>query len=229
MARRVRDGRRIDRWSWTSEEGVSYPVDVYLVTTNDLHSGNPRSTFRAISDELNIDEEDSDLDALRKRVRNKDIPSANLVWTDHLLVSFNGIGEDDFTSSDEEADDNSTLYSVSVGLSVHEVALSGDARDPDSQKHRELNWGKPRIHDGWPVVEEDAEGGDAAALVSDTPENRAALRAIVEGFEKLSERLVELMAPERIEATLAAATGARLLGSGEAPKAPRIRSRTRKR
>ncbi len=230
MARRIRDGRRIDRWNFTNVDGVKFAIDVYLVTA--LRRDNVCSSFRAICDEFAIDEDDTDIDALRKKVREKaESAVVEHIWADHFLVTFDGVREDERTALDETADDNSVLHSVAISLSIREVALSGDSDDPDSQKHRDFNWGKQKVSGGWPWTEKDVEGGEATALVPDTPENRAALRAIVEGFEKLSARLVELMGPERIEETLAAATGARLLGSGE-PKeapAPRVRSRTRKR
>ncbi len=219
--RRVRGGKRIDRWT-IRHEGISRTVDLYLVGTE----------FRAINDDLEIDETGPEIQGLKDRVFGLIKARTTVQWVRWLYLTIQGIGTQDPEEPgwrERYGDAESLEFDIKIHARVIERAtIDGNPRwrTLGGYSGRELNRGDPEVgpipYDPDRPYWEHARPG-ARCLVLDTPENRQAIERFRDRFRDLGAQLAGLFEPSRVAQTFATlARGGLALTPG--PTAP-IRTR----
>lgn len=167
---------------------------------------------------------------LRKELEKRVKAAVATEWLPYLVVSTKG------SVRGLPAWNQRNVYGVDVADLTLEVRCVQLAETPQGKRHR---WSEPaspgsreHVCDGWPTQGldlsnltryRDPADAPVLALLPDTPENRAALEGVVQGFAQLRARLQDLLGPDRAQATLAqiAASGGSLLALGPAAPPPK--------
>jgi len=215
MARRIHSGRKIAAWRLQApDDGIVHVIEVRMLDETRAS----KTQFRACLAALDIDEQDHDIDVLRVRMQKLINERSNVVWSPYLHVEV--LGDRSGTDDDGEVQ-KGDLFEVykhrnprmQIKISIEQIELT---TIDDEKRHRySEHSGRHDPRDGWPSVGrfgelDPEEPKDIAhtltatsALIPDTPENRAALERIREGFAAIVERLDALLAPTLIEDTFA--------------------------
>lgn len=192
------------------ENGMNIDVPIYMET---LFRG---TMFHARVNEHQIDISNRDVDAVHRQLNDELRAKLAITWTRWLYVTVEHRSSKVITES-----------MLAFGYKPVELGTAGDrkvTRWGDVDNGDAVFQGHPRVG---VVTRGDHRHGRGTwgtyefpdhvnALVEDTPTNREALQAIVDGMEAMQARIAKLLAPEAITRTLAgiAARGIALLGTG---------------
>lgn len=194
-------GKKIDVWEFViNHVRVSVPVKL-------RSSSNESAEFFVSDSSLDLTDADSDINALRKRVKAHLQEHLQVTWERYLYIEFRGkvpsAGRDDDDDDDEDEE----------GLSVHldqefEVSEIEIGTKPDGTKCWR-NWGKyggHRSENGPPETGTVDDGWRARPVVRSyvpaTKENREAVERLRDAFLKLNGQLMEFLSPDRVVASL---------------------------
>ena len=214
MARRFSGYKTIEKRKIQTDAGV-FELRIYI----GKDYGEGATKFKAVCFEFNVNETEKDLDTAVEAAIKKIKEHAVVDWKPFLYVKVHG--DSDLRSRDEDDDkpepfitDDQSGHpnSMNITISVERIELS-DANGKQQQRRQE--YGGKRIRDGWPDIGyEEKDTGyygwrknsrDMRALVTDTPENRAAFDALRNGMRQMLRKLEDILSPDNIEEALTSA------------------------
>jgi hypothetical protein len=218
-----RGEKKVTVWKYEKDK-ASLDITVYLVDASGGRHYSSREDgattfFRVEISDLDIREEHPDINILKHQVWAELDKKLAIKWTDWLYVEVSGDIDTivrKLDADDDPVEDPLDLVSEKARCNVViEYSRLQLGQIGDQKMQRDLNnyhQGKTYYNtarEGWPDVgasEPDRwykKSREMRALVPDTAENRAALDAISAGFDKLLQRLRDIMSPDKVLATLA--------------------------
>lgn len=226
-------GKKIDTWKVT-HEGVTVEFPVFMHKGDHTDSG--KTIFRAEIKEYDLRGSDTDADKLRAYMVTEFRKRLSINWRPMLRVCFGGqmeplLAEGIHGESRVRFRSDSKLKMRVERLWVGEDFMGNPLYcENRTQPDEDDRFSKSNVRQASPDVGlidtewwssarvRDADG--VAALIPDTAENRVAVQRIIDGMEKLCDRLREFLRPEQIETTLALVSQNMLLLSGSGGEAP---------
>lgn len=201
---------------------VSIPVLVVDTskTSSSYHGTDAKTYFKVELRDLEISEKSSDINELRNKVFELIKQKLNIEWKNKLHVEVSCDRERLFNKEDapdtpDTQDDGSG--SLTVKWVRYQVAIvNGEKVQRQFRRYIEpMRWGtrtEPAREEwghtfgDWPHEGVDprdrSDTPSQAALIDDTPENRAALELIADNLELLYSRLSVLLNADKIQSTL---------------------------
>ena len=142
-------------------------------------------------------------------------------WTHHLHVFVGGDGSWEISSDHfVEEDGEHVSLSQSLHVAVHPVqtAVRGDGKKVWNSRGGyggNISFGEPHVGHGELSVRVGDRTTGYWSLVPDTPENRRALRTIIDNMALMKTRLSKLLSPDNLQASLDAVAAGGLADLGQ--------------
>lgn len=202
----LKSNAHFDQWTFNID-GKPVSIEVRVCKKHD-----GKIFFRASGGihgdgEKKIQTDHTDIEKLRDAVKKRLEDNYRIDWSKKLHVRINS----EFSMMDEEelVSDKHSLMEWKAKLEFQINAIETALRANGDKIHRTSPFNAPTPN--WPDVgglelkKGESKGWhdiDMQVLIDDTPENRAALNTIMEGYKRLNERLCELLNPENAQKTL---------------------------
>lgn len=184
--------RSFEHWTF-SINGVTEKVSVRIQEDKD------GLFFRAFGSPTKLDLRDTDIRKLKKECQRLLEDHHKLEWKPYLYVTVHSDIQPDSLRSMDEVPGFGTEANISLKVEWYE--LTHDKKGNPLKRDRRCTWPMPK----WPDVGPDDDSltnTKMRALIPDTPENRAALVKIFEGYDRVTKMIETLMSPEKIKETL---------------------------
>ena len=209
-------------------KGASLDIPLKLVSEKSSRDGKPPSfTYRIeIFDPIDFQQEGPDPKELTDQLFARLDQHFELSWSPFLYVRTNiGSVNANYCGSNTTGRQMSILVDYVLigtkpdGSKVHAFYDGEDQRHncgPFRPRFNSYGKGMPETHAGkkrWDV--EDRDDRASVALVADTDENRAALKAIQDAMVTLAEKLGDILSPDQIQAALSEMPAGLLIGMGD--------------
>lgn len=205
-------GKKCDTWTFrVNRTAVKVPVKIH---TPEYADGTTRFSVTITHGSHKFHEYDTDIDALRRKVKEWLKEVVTYRWERFFLVEFGGkvtlpTGRSEIsllqTDQDERWCKDDREVSTQLEWRVYEIGTTAAGKAAYRDLSGLLNCGD--VIEGHPDV-----GGielfgsrgipTVAALVKATPDNEAALHQLARAFDTLHTRLAKFLSPELIEASL---------------------------
>jgi hypothetical protein len=211
--------KKVATWKYESRAGT-LDVPVYMIDYSqkgryEQQQAGKVAVFRVKLDDPEIRLENTDINALKTEVWAAIKDKLSIVWRDMLYVQTEGNAHGIDAKDPEGYRRKGERGAGKVEFDYKPVQITEFngkkmSRHLESVYNGNSTWST--ASEGWPEVghpsryhygKDKVDRSEVRALIPDTPENRAALDQIADGFKALHKRLLGLLSPKSIERTLA--------------------------
>lgn len=201
-------GRKIDTLKFV-KDGFTIEVPIYLKRDGPEEQSKYHARLQKTEPPIDLSVQEFDLDECRKKIKEVLDQQVGLKWEDWLLIHVSG---EQYHPGGVQLKLNNALDIHYTHVAVSEIPGMGKVhRFPDSDSYVR-GYGQ-MIHGGVPSTEPDRMSRNVTkAFIKKTPENMAAIEAILHGLDALRDRLRVFLSQDKIEHTLANLNTLPLLG-----------------